>query len=1257
MFNTIKHLITLCVIGLSTIFSSNILAEQFQLETLTISDGLPSSSITTMYQQRNGLIWFGTDAGASRYDGVKFTNFQFSVNDETHISNNYISKIHEDSQGNIWIATEDGLNQLTTDNQIIIHNMISTNKTMSSSWILQIFESDNGDLWFGTGSGISKFSPITQQFTPFFLYEDDEPYETSVSGIFADDDDTIWATTDFGIAKVNQDNQKIELVNFKHKQTNDILSKSLGFAYKAENGDVWITSNKQGLIKFNPQTLTIEVFNFDKNNPSKQQLLSNLVYDIAFKDNNTLWVAHDAGVTRILLDTMEFTHLAHEAFNNNSLPSDYIPFIMVDHSNGVWFGTGNGAALYSNFKQGTKLYRPHPFNSELSGSLVYWFNFDNQNNTWITSNKGIDRLPFNNEKIALSPIANLEIKNTYSATSDKDNNLWIAGDNGLSQYNIDTGDLKHFSNGENNPSGFPNSEFYLAVPDDQGNVWINGYFDVGLIQFNPQKGIIKHLLTDNDNLYRAGGNFTFDQQFIHNGELWMATTNAIFRVNPDTYEVKHFPLGNEAQNVRTVKIYQDENNIIWVATQGLGLAKIEMGERWADPISIEYITKEDGLTSNTLKGVTGDGKGNLWITSQSKFAKMDTATNKIVQYPSAINQIDSSFTDAAIAFKDDVLFLGTNNGAFRIDTNKIISNRFQPEVLITSALIANQEYIGLNNNQQKSALTLDYEQNNVHFSFASLDFSAPRKNQYRYMLEGFDNDWVYIGNNTSASYTNLHVGTYRFIVQGSNSDGHWSPHNATFSFKINQAWWYYAIASLIVICVLLMFLFLLTRYQKITELSKRANYDVLTGLSNRFRFNSKLELIVNQKEDRAAVVFIDLDYFKEVNDSMGHDVGDELIIQVSKRLKSNLKNKDLLARLGGDEFAIIISEPGELSQLVNIIERIRLTINTGYQIKEHWITSSASIGVACFPEDGEDSKTLLKHADTAMYAAKHAGRNGAYFFNESLSIALQAKITIRQQLQLALINDEFEVFYQPKVCLNSGKISSFEALLRWFHPTEGMIPPARFIPEAESNGQIIEIGYWVLKQTCITAQQWHIQGLLAGNISVNISPVQLSQPDICEQIKAILDDTGFPAEKLELEITESLLIENFETAEKVLNQLNELNIRISLDDFGKGYSSLNYLTHFPLSTLKIDKGFIDNFLDNKAARCVLKNIINLGNDLEMQIVAEGIETELQLMKLIQYQCHVGQGYIFSPAVNKDTAYQMLTGTIKLLPQSMKNKVS
>ncbi|WP_285163156.1 EAL domain-containing protein [Shewanella goraebulensis] len=1231
--------IAICIYCSITTFAHS---EQFQLETLNVSDGLLSSSITTIHQQRSGYIWFGSDSGASRYDGINFIHFQFSPNEKNHISNNYVTDIYEDKAGNIWIATEDGLNQLTPENEMIQHNTLSSQNGLSSSWITRIYEDKDGSLWFGTGSGISQYDPKTKTFTAFFLYDDDnQRYDTSTYSIFTDYQGTIWVSTDFGLTTINRETKRLEQVTSSNPDTNKIMTGSVNAIQVVSDEQVWLGTYQQGLVDFNPKTMEVIIYEVDKNNPSIDQIASNNVVDMLFENSNTLWLAHNKGATRVSLDTMSFTHLQHQEYNHHSIADNRVHELQLDQAGGIWFATSMGASYYSPFKHGTRIFKPHPYTPELSSPFIYWVDTDENNKVWVTTSENINQINDKTEAIKLNPIENLSLESPYSAILDNQDNVWISGENGLSLYNIANEEIQHFSNAPGNAHHFPNSPFYLALPDNKGNVWISGYLDVGLILFNPQEGIKQQLLTEYDNSYSAGGNFTFDKQFIHNGELWLATTNAIYRVNPETYEVKHLSLGTDTENIRTVKIYQDEKNDIWVATQGLGLARIRVGEGWDDPVNIRYFNKDHGFTTNTLRGVTGNGDGFVWVTSQSKFAKMNTSTFEVTQYPSAINEKDSSFSDSAIAMKNDHLYLGSNNGLFKIDTKSITSNTFKPKVHITSALIANQQFIGANSNQNMNDVQLEYEQNIVQFSFASMDFTAPNKNQYRYRLRGFDENWVYAGSNTSATYTNLNAGDYSFIVQGSNSDGRWSPHVASFDFKVKQAWWFYAIITLILICTLLTLLYLFTRYQKITELSNRANYDSLTGLSNRFRFNAKLELTVTDVHKPAAVVFIDLDYFKEVNDTMGHDIGDELIIEVSKRLSNTLSKNDLLARLGGDEFAIIIQHPGTQAKLINVIERIRTSINTGYQIKAHWITSSASIGVACFPEDGLDSKTLLKHADTAMYAAKHAGRNNAYFFNESLSQALLEKTTIKQQLKIALVNEQFKVHYQPKVNLVTGEVSSFEALLRWYHPTEGLIPPVKFIPEAESNGQIIEIGYWVLLQACTDGQKWHQQGLLKDNISVNISPIQLSQPDICEHIESILHQTGFPAEKLELEITESLLIENFDTAEIVLKQLKKLNVRIALDDFGTGFSSLNYLTHFPLDTLKIDQGFLKGLLDNHATEIVLKNIVKLGNELNMHIVAEGIETDSQKLKLIELDCTTGQGYLFSPAVEEHLASKML----------------
>ncbi|WP_418358332.1 EAL domain-containing protein [Shewanella basaltis] len=1256
------HNIANCLLGvlLALTIALNVNAKQYQIERLNVADGLPSTMITMIYQQKNGFMWFATDAGVSRYDGQEFVHFQFSPGTSTHLSNNFVTDVIEDSQGHIWFATEDGLNRLNLKDELNIVPLSQKHFHQNINWIMELYQDAQHNLWVGTGSGMQFKAEATEKFISIPLYIDKQraPVETSIYSIIADQQQRLWVGTDYGLAVIEPGQKRMSLyqANTATASQSTSIKTSIFKDYFLvseidSNGQLWFGTQHSGLIQFNPNTGQYQQYSQEREQQTDNNakgMPSDYVTSIAIDAAHSIWIGTDKGVAVLSLDSGQFDLMKSQAFNEHSLPTDFVDDVFIDSSGLVWFATSQGAAYYSPLKQASRIYKPLATNSELSGPNAYAISINSQGDAWIANNQGLDKIDTQHQTAQLSPLTTANdtrlTGSIWNVKADNQDNLWISHSHGVSYLDHATQHVKHFSNAPGNPYGFPDTDFYTVNPDNKGNVWITGYLDAGVMLFSPQKGLLKHYFNDNNNLYTSGGNFTFDSLIADNGDLWLATTNGIFIINPKTDATSHLSLGNERENIRIGGIYQDKQGVFWAATQGLGLAKITPTPNENKPYHIEYITKKQGLTDNRLKAVIGDGQGTLWLTSRHALTKFVIASNSITDYPSVINDSNLTFNEGAIELTGDQLLLGTNKGVIQVDTQKISQNHFVAPVHITSAKIANTSYTHINTNNVIKPPSVDYDNNMIQFSFASLDYTAPERNIYRFMLAGFDEDWI-TTQQPNAMYTNLAAGDYVFKVQSTNSDGIWSTQQAEFAFTINQAWWYYTLIASALTILFIIVLFILSRFKQIKELRNRANYDSLTGLANRFNFNQQLSLLVNNRQKTAAVVFIDLDHFKEVNDSMGHDIGDALIIQVSKRLQHCLKQQDVLARLGGDEFALIIQyEPSdaEVNQdLVNIIERIRISLNAGYQIDEFWLNSSASIGVACYPNDGKDAKTLLKHADTAMYAAKQNGRNGSYFFNEKLSTALLDRLQIKNQLTNALPAQQLAVYYQPKCCVTTQHVLGLEALLRWNHPTHGTISPSRFIDEAEDSGLIIEIGLWVLKQACEQGYQWYQQGILQGNISVNISPLQLSQPNIVSDIADILRQSQFPAHMLELEITESLLIKDINAAKAVLFQLKQLNVRIALDDFGKGYSSLNYLTQFPIDTLKIDKAFINARLPKETSNIVLKNIIQLGHELKLDVIAEGVETHAQLIKLKHYQCKIVQGFLFSPALNPAGAQNLL----------------
>jgi diguanylate cyclase (GGDEF)-like protein/PAS domain S-box-containing protein len=411
-----------------------------------------------------------------------------------------------------------------------------------------------------------------------------------------------------------------------------------------------------------------------------------------------------------------------------------------------------------------------------------------------------------------------------------------------------------------------------------------------------------------------------------------------------------------------------------------------------------------------------------------------------------------------------------------------------------------------------------------------------------------------------------------------------------------------------------------------------AHHDPLTALPNRSLMVERLERRVLQaKRDKHsfALLFLDLDHFKHINDSLGHAIGDKLLQAIAQRLTDCVRTSDSVGRLGGDEFLILLSELAETTDAVKVAAKIIEHMAPPFELDGHRLSTSVSIGIAIHPGDGRDAHDLMKNADTAMYHAKASGRNTYRFFTEAMNSAAMERLMLDNAMRLGLERKEFRLVYQPQVCLASGSIIGMEALLRWNSGTFGEVPPSRFIPLAEDNGQIIPIGRWVLAQACRDACRWGEEGPGPVPVAVNLSALQFRRDDVVEMILETLAETGLEANRLELELTESVLLEQGSEALTTITRLKALGIRISIDDFGTGYSSLSYIKRFRVDRLKIDKSFIHDIANDPDNAEVVRAIIQLGHSLRMEVVAEGVETPRQLALLQAEGCESAQGFLFA----------------------------
>jgi len=435
--------------------------------------------------------------------------------------------------------------------------------------------------------------------------------------------------------------------------------------------------------------------------------------------------------------------------------------------------------------------------------------------------------------------------------------------------------------------------------------------------------------------------------------------------------------------------------------------------------------------------------------------------------------------------------------------------------------------------------------------------------------------------------------------------------------------------------------------RKIAEetINFQAYHDLLTKLPNRALLRDRLSLAINQakrEDEKLAVMFLDLDRFKNINDSLGHLIGDELLQQVSIRLKECIRAADTLARFGGDEFTLMIPKlHNGHEDASKLADKITNTLKQPFNIDGHELYVSASIGIALYPQDGTSMDTLIKHADVAMYHVKGQGKNGYQFYSNEMNVPYIEKLSLDTGIHKALDNNEFNLVFQPQVNLRTGEIVGVEALLRWNHPEHGAISPSEFIPFAEESGLIIDIGYWVLNSACSELSQWRDAGLPEIRMSINISARQLMEDSIVKNIISIMKDYNVPGHCLELEITEHAIMSDMDSVIRKLKELSSHDITIAIDDFGTGYSSLSYLHKLPIQTLKIDRTFLKESRINKGDNTIINTIVAMAKGLNLNVIAEGVESQSQLEYLREIDCSEAQGFLFGKPLPPDVISQLL----------------
>ncbi|MBI5891578.1 MAG: EAL domain-containing protein [Nitrosomonadales bacterium] len=433
------------------------------------------------------------------------------------------------------------------------------------------------------------------------------------------------------------------------------------------------------------------------------------------------------------------------------------------------------------------------------------------------------------------------------------------------------------------------------------------------------------------------------------------------------------------------------------------------------------------------------------------------------------------------------------------------------------------------------------------------------------------------------------------------------------------------------------------------KIHQMAFYDTLTSLPNRFSFNERLKQMLAEASwhgQQAVVMLLDLDRFKAINDTMGHPAGDELLREAAVRLTDCVRADDMVARLGGDEFAILLPEMPPGTDLGKIAGKILDAFRTPFALEGKEVFVSASIGIAVYPDDSSNADDLIKHADSAMYLAKRSGRNNFRFYSKELTVLASERFALESELRRAVERNELELYFQPKVWLADGALIGSEALLRWNHPQRGLVPPDQFIDIAEDSGLIVEIGEWVLREACAIAHDWNAPAMPLHKVAINLSARQFQSGDLVNTVNQILEETNCLPEWIELEITESMLLDEHGEVLEILNRFQALGIAIAIDDFGTGYSALSYLARYPINTLKIDRVFVSSIAVDPHRSELVKAIISIAHSLGQFVVAEGVDTPEQAVYLREAGCQIAQGYLYSKPMPREAFQSLLSSFSK-----------
>lgn len=1232
--------------------------------------------IKDFIQTPQGQFWVvGPEAGLIQLDreGEHFVAayHKYDTKRPTSISENNMLCLLEDPFGNLWIgASYSGLNKINTRRQYFQHlSEYSTEFPLQSNNIRSIYRSQDNALWIGTeGAGLKRLAfnhTQYEHYTSFFanaLGLKTQNLNLTVRSIVQDQQGTLWFASNYGLGRLSTSGD-FSLLKVSDNQDTSTEANHIRSLALDDHNRLWVATTHSLYRKAseNDEFTPVSITNIDNFHPEQNILLTLRV------DNTTLWIGSLNGLVKLDMQTGKGEAFYHDPHDKNSIINNRIRDILVASNGDIWFATHGGMSRLS-AQADTPIFKDYTREQGLPSDTIYALLEDADHHIWFSSNAGIGKLnPVSGKVINFNEQEGLQALefNGGVKLKDQDGDLWFGGINGINRFNP------------------------KALPDKRGEarVALTAYKIAGekhtildlshppQIVMNYTDQLVSFEVTSMDFSYTGKNRFSYYLEGFDNQWHDLPTGNEITFTNiePGHYvlHVRHsLEYNNEGNYALLVDLSVNapfyRSQFAYVLYGLLALALLVIIYRWRKQKRQQQQEFETSIRASEERlklalWASGDGMWDWNIQEQQVYR---THTDiPVSQWSSHTLLHDNAHPEDRERFKQVLtdhlqgrtpffemeyrIEHSPGNWLWILERGKVVeTNELARPVRMTGTtrnitsrkLIENELVLSsqvLNSmNEAVVVAGLDYRIRSVNPAFSAITGYSERQISDKYLIH--------------LAYSRQQRDLFNGIEQQLLRHKHWAgeiwirnkARKAILVWlEINQVIDVKGETSHFVA----VFTDITERKKAEEDLRFLASFDTLTGLPNRTLFQDRLNHAISQahrSNNIVALLFLDLDRFKHINDSMGHHIGDLLLKAVAHRLQSAVREGDTVARLGGDEFTIILEGVAKTKAATLISEKVLKAFQAPFLLDDKSLTISTSIGISLYPNDAEDVDSLIKFADTAMYHAKALGRNNFQFYTNKLNEMATRHVQLEAGLKQAISRNELSLVYQPKFCLRNGSLTGLEALLRWHHSELGPISPAEFIPLAEETGIINQIGHWVINHACQQLAEWNELGFGDISMAVNLSARQL-KADIISTIEVALAVSGLPAKALELELTESMIMGNPQESVNILSKLKALGLTIAVDDFGTGYSSLSYLKRFPIDTLKIDREFVRDITNDPDDAAITSAIIALAHSLELNVVAEGVETQEQLNFLALQGCDQVQGFLLSKPLSAQDCLALL----------------